>query len=92
VAVAAGGVGVGRGASLARAGAVVFHCVEKGLVMLPGSVMSWSPCVVRRAAGTVGRSQAGRLLSDSSKLELVLELEALLLPAATRETVSDPVI
>lgn len=52
---------------LVRTGAVVFHwCVEKGLVMLSGSVRSWSPTVDRSDSGTVGRSQAGRLLTDSS--------------------------
>lgn len=54
-------------AFLARTGMVVFHWwVEKGLVTLAGSVMSWSPAVDRRDSGTVGRSQAGRLLSGSS--------------------------
>lgn len=52
---------------LVRTGAVVFHWwVEKGLVMLAGRVTSWSPTVDRRDSGTVGRSQAGRLLTDSS--------------------------
>lgn len=52
---------------LFRTGTVVFHWwVEKGLVMLAGSVMSWSPTVDRSDSGTVGRSQAGRLLTDSS--------------------------
>lgn len=52
---------------LLRRGMVVFHWkVEKGLVTLAGSVTSWSPTVDRRDSGTVGRSQAGRLLSDSS--------------------------
>ena len=52
---------------LVRTGAVVFHWwVEKGLVTLAGSVTSWSPTVDRSDSGTVGRSQAGRLLTDSS--------------------------
>lgn len=52
---------------LVRTGTVVFHwCVEKGLVTLAGSVMSWSPTVDRSDSGTVGRSQAGRLLTESS--------------------------
>lgn len=52
---------------LVRTGTVVFHwCVEKGLVTLEGSVMSWSPTVERSDSGTVGRSQAGRLLTESS--------------------------
>lgn len=52
---------------LVRTGMVVFHWwVEKGLVMLAGSVTSWSPTVDRSDSGTVGRSQAGRLLTDSS--------------------------
>ena len=52
---------------LVRAGVVVFHWwVEKGLVTLAGSVTSWSPTVDRRDSGTVGRSQAGRLLTESS--------------------------
>lgn len=52
---------------LARAGTVMFHWwVEKGLVTLAGSVTSWSPTVERSDSGTVGRSHAGRLLTDSS--------------------------
>lgn len=52
---------------LVRTGAVVFHWwVEKGLVTLAGSVTSWSPTVDKSDSGTVGRSQAGRLLIDSS--------------------------
>lgn len=52
---------------LVCAGTVVFHWwVEKGLVTLAGSVTSWSPTVDNRDSGTVGRSQAGRLLTDSS--------------------------
>jgi len=52
---------------LVRAGTVVFHLwVEKGMVMLAGSVTSWSPSVDSSDSGTVGRSQAGRLLTDSS--------------------------
>lgn len=52
---------------LVRTGTVVFHWwVEKGLVTLAGSVTSWSPTVDRSDSGTVGRSQAGRLLTDSS--------------------------
>lgn len=52
---------------LVRTGTVVFHwCVEKGLVTFAGSVMSWSPTVDRSDSGTVGRSQAGRLLTESS--------------------------
>lgn len=52
---------------LVRTGAVVFHWwVEKGLVTLAGSVTSWSPTVDRSDSGTVGRSQAGRLLTESS--------------------------
>ncbi len=52
---------------LVRTGMVVFHWwVEKGLVTLAGSVTSWSPTVDRSDSGTVGRSQAGRLLTDSS--------------------------
>lgn len=58
---------VSREVFLVRTGAVVFHWwVEKGLVMLAGRVTSWSPTVDRRDSGTVGRSQAGRLLTDSS--------------------------
>lgn len=50
-----------------RTGTVVFHWwVEKGLVTLAGSVTSWSPTVDSSDSGTVGRSQAGRLLTDSS--------------------------
>lgn len=61
------GVVVCREVFLFRTGMVVFHwCVEKGLVMLAGSVTSWSPTVDRSDSGTVGRSQAGRLLTDSS--------------------------
>lgn len=53
---------------LGRTGMVVFHWwVEKGLVTLGGSVISWSPTVERSDSGTVGRSQAGRLLTISSK-------------------------
>lgn len=56
-----------REAFLVRTGAVVFHWwVEKGLVTLAGSVTSWSPTVDRSDSGTVGRSQAGRLLTESS--------------------------
>ncbi len=52
---------------LVRTGTVVFHWwVEKGLVTLAGSVTSWSPTVDRSDSGTVGRSQAGKLLTDSS--------------------------
>lgn len=52
---------------LVRTGTVVFHWwVEKGLVTFAGSVTSWSPTVERSDSGTVGRSQAGRLLTDSS--------------------------
>lgn len=52
---------------LVRTGMVVFHWwVEKGLVTLAGSVTSWSPTVDRSDSGTVGRSQAGRLFTDSS--------------------------
>lgn len=52
---------------LVRMGKVVFHLwVEKGLVTLAGRVTSWSPTVDRSDSGTVGRSQAGRLLTDSS--------------------------
>lgn len=52
---------------LGRTGVVVFHWwVEKGLVMFAGSVTSWSPTVDRSDSGTVGRSQAGRLLTASS--------------------------
>lgn len=48
-------------------GTVVFHWwVEKGLVTLAGSVTSWSPTVDRSDSGTVGRSQAGKLLTESS--------------------------
>lgn len=47
---------------------VVFHWwVEKGLVTLGGSVISWSPTVDRSDSGTVGRSQAGRPLIASSE-------------------------
>lgn len=64
---------VSRDVFLTGTGTVVFHWwLEKGLVMLAGSVTSWSPTVDRRDSGTVGRSQAGRLLIDSSKLELLL--------------------
>lgn len=77
---------------LVRTGAVVFHwCVENGLVTLAGSVTSWSPTVDRSDSGTVGRSQAGRLLTDSSKVELLLLLEELLL-TTTRETFSAPAV
>lgn len=56
-----------REAFLVCAGTVVFHWwVEKGLVTLAGRVTSWSPTVDKRDSGTVGRSQAGRLLTDSS--------------------------
>lgn len=52
---------------LTGTGTVVFHWwLEKGLVMLAGSVTSWSPTVDRSDSGTVGRSQAGKLLMDSS--------------------------
>lgn len=61
---------------LVRTGTVVFHWwVEKGLVMLAGSVMSWSPTVDSRDSGTVGRSHAGRLLTDSSVSKKHLENE-----------------
>lgn len=74
---------------LVRTGTVVFHWwVEKGLVTLAGSVTSWSPTVDRSDSGTVGRSQAGRLLTESSKLELLLLLDELLLPS-TIEMVSE---
>lgn len=57
----------GREVFLVCEGTVVFHLwVEKGLVTLAGSVTSWSPTVDRSDSGTVGRSQAGRLLTDSS--------------------------
>lgn len=66
--VAGADVGGCRGVFLVRPGTVVFHWwVEKGLVTLAGSVMSWSPTVDRRDSGTVGRSQAGRLLTGSSE-------------------------
>lgn len=59
---------------LVRTGTVVFHWwVEKGLVMLAGRVTSWSPTVDRSDSGTVGRSQAGRLLTDSSAGRKTLE-------------------
>lgn len=62
------------------AGAVVFHwCVEKGLVTFAGSVRSWSPTVDRRDSGTVGRSQAGRLPTESSRVKLLLLCELLAL-------------
>lgn len=74
---------------LVRTGMVVFHWwVEKGLVTLAGSVMSWSPTVDSRDSGTVGRSQAGRLLTGSSKLKLLLLEEELLL-TTPGETVCD---
>lgn len=61
------------------AGAVVFHWyVEKGLVTLAGSVRSLSPTVDRRDSGTVGRSQAGRLPTESSRVKLLLLCEMLL--------------
>lgn len=54
------------------AGAVVFHwCVENGLVTLAGNVRSWSPTVDSRDSGTVGRSQAGRLPTESSRVKLL---------------------
>lgn len=60
------------------AGAVVFHwCVEKGLVTFAGSVRSWSPTVDRRDSGTVGRSHAGRLPTESSRVKLLLFCELL---------------
>lgn len=60
------------------AGAVVFHwCVEKGLVTFAGSVRSWSPTVDRRDSGTVGRSHAGRLPTESSRVKLLLFIELL---------------
>lgn len=65
-----------REAFLVRTGAVVFHWwVAKGLVTLAGSVTSWSPTVDRSDSGTVGRSQAGRLLTESSMVGLLLLLE-----------------
>lgn len=58
---------VSREEFLTGTGTVVFHWwLEKGLVMLAGRVTSWSPTVDRSDSGTVGRSQAGRLLIDSS--------------------------
>lgn len=77
---------------LVRTGMVVFHWwVEKGLVTLAGSVMSWSPTVDRRDSGTVGRSQAGRLLTGSSKLKLLLLEEELLL-TTPGDTVCDAAV
>lgn len=61
---------------LVRTGMVVFHWwVEKGLVTLAGSVMSWSPTVDSSDSGTVGRSQAGRLLTESSTRRKHLEIK-----------------
>lgn len=65
---------------LVRTGMVVFHWwVEKGLVTLAGSVMSWSPTVDRSDSGTVGRSQAGRLLMESSAKRKYLPLNHIFL-------------
>lgn len=71
------------------AGAVVFHwCVENGLVTLAGSVRSWSPTVDRRDSGTVGRSQAGRPPTESSRVKLPLLCVLLLFSGETVWVVS----